>query len=499
MTSTETTSLAKSNTSTLSADDSPANINDNVTAFSDSSISENNAVQEDQKHNDDHNTSSSNLKQNESSSKSTCSPSETGHQNEVQDRLNVPTTPANTLASTPQPSSKTPADTHEAELDVKPDKSTSSQQQSITSNISSNIGTEQKRPMNAFLLFCKRQRSLVREKYPNLENRGITKILGDEWTKLDKEQKSKYTDLARQHKEAFMKANPDFKWCKTPNVTSLNNNNSNTTASVNDNCTNNQNIELKHQQHIFPAQLNPQLGNQRHVNNLLEHHHQPPRNHHMSQNPPNFELMSIQSVHNHKDIVMRHNSINTEMNMTNRQQMEAPKPPKKRFLERNDSIYSSKDNSSSIGRNEPNLHGADIVPCISLDQDTLDRVIDKAFSEDSNSSKPSGTSNSCKCSNGNPTNLTSSLGNNISGITSFSATNTSSNPCYPMNVDEPVDFSMNRTINTTRQQIINNLVEKMLSEPSEDSPSSFSRINGLDVSMKSYTGPPLKKDKSDAT
>lgn len=28
-----------------------------------------------------------------------------------------------------------------------------------------------RRPMNAFLIFCKRHRSVVRDKYPNLENR----------------------------------------------------------------------------------------------------------------------------------------------------------------------------------------------------------------------------------------------------------------------------------------------------------------------------------------
>lgn len=34
-----------------------------------------------------------------------------------------------------------------------------------------------RRPMNAFLIFCKRHRGLVREKYPNLENRRVLKCL----------------------------------------------------------------------------------------------------------------------------------------------------------------------------------------------------------------------------------------------------------------------------------------------------------------------------------
>ncbi|GAB6028373.1 hypothetical protein CHUAL_002541 [Chamberlinius hualienensis] len=70
--------------------------------------------------------------------------------------------------------------------------------------------------MNAFLIFCKRHRSLVREKYPHLENRSVTKILGELWANLDAVEKEKYTQLAKQYKEAFMKAHPEFKWYKLP-------------------------------------------------------------------------------------------------------------------------------------------------------------------------------------------------------------------------------------------------------------------------------------------
>ncbi|KAI1289272.1 HMG box transcription factor BBX [Halotydeus destructor] len=83
-----------------------------------------------------------------------------------------------------------------------------------------NTETSQKRPMNAFLIFCKRHRSVVKQKYPHLENRSITKILGEWWAALDGEQKQKYTELARQYKEAFMKANPHFKWYRTDNFAS---------------------------------------------------------------------------------------------------------------------------------------------------------------------------------------------------------------------------------------------------------------------------------------
>ncbi|XP_037323423.2 HMG box transcription factor BBX isoform X4 [Pungitius pungitius] len=72
-----------------------------------------------------------------------------------------------------------------------------------------------RRPMNAFLLFCKRHRSLVRQEHPRLDNRGATKILADWWALLEPKEKQKYTDMAKEYKDAFMKANPGYKWCPT--------------------------------------------------------------------------------------------------------------------------------------------------------------------------------------------------------------------------------------------------------------------------------------------
>ncbi|XP_051971606.1 HMG box transcription factor BBX isoform X4 [Xyrauchen texanus] len=74
-----------------------------------------------------------------------------------------------------------------------------------------------RRPMNAFLLFCKRHRSLVRQEHPRLDNRGATKILADWWSVLDPTEKQKYTDMAKEYKDAFMKANPGYKWCPATN------------------------------------------------------------------------------------------------------------------------------------------------------------------------------------------------------------------------------------------------------------------------------------------
>lgn len=64
---------------------------------------------------------------------------------------------------------------------------------------------QQRRPMNAFLLFCKRHRAIVKEVYPNLENRHITKILGEFWGSLSQEEKMPFNDLAASYKDHLMK------------------------------------------------------------------------------------------------------------------------------------------------------------------------------------------------------------------------------------------------------------------------------------------------------
>lgn len=65
--------------------------------------------------------------------------------------------------------------------------------------------------MNAFLIFCKRHRSSVRSGFPHLENRAVTRVLGEWWATLNPEQKLCYTNLAQEVKEKlfvnFLKSN----------------------------------------------------------------------------------------------------------------------------------------------------------------------------------------------------------------------------------------------------------------------------------------------------
>ncbi len=52
--------------------------------------------------------------------------------------------------------------------------------------------------MNAFMIFSKRHRPLVHEKFPNRDNRTVSKILGEWWYALGPDQKLEYHNLATQ-------------------------------------------------------------------------------------------------------------------------------------------------------------------------------------------------------------------------------------------------------------------------------------------------------------
>jgi len=55
--------------------------------------------------------------------------------------------------------------------------------------------------MNAFLIFCKRHRGSVRSGFPHLENRAVTRVLGEWWATLHPDQKRSYTNLAQEVSE----------------------------------------------------------------------------------------------------------------------------------------------------------------------------------------------------------------------------------------------------------------------------------------------------------
>lgn len=57
--------------------------------------------------------------------------------------------------------------------------------------------------MNAFLIFCKRHRASVRTAFPHLENRAVTRVLGEWWAMLSTEQKEAYTNLAQEVHQFF--------------------------------------------------------------------------------------------------------------------------------------------------------------------------------------------------------------------------------------------------------------------------------------------------------
>ncbi|CAD5124491.1 DgyrCDS12771 [Dimorphilus gyrociliatus] len=75
-----------------------------------------------------------------------------------------------------------------------------------------NEGTTAKRPVNAFLIFCKQHRNRVRQSNPTMDNRAVTKLLGEIWAKMRPDEKNEYLDKAQKQKEGFTNKNTEYKW-----------------------------------------------------------------------------------------------------------------------------------------------------------------------------------------------------------------------------------------------------------------------------------------------
>lgn len=78
-----------------------------------------------------------------------------------------------------------------------------------------------KRPMNAFLIFSKKNRKKYQELHPGRDNRRITTLLAEDWNRMKEEDKKPYKDEADDEMRR-KKENPKFKYCeakKSPRIT----------------------------------------------------------------------------------------------------------------------------------------------------------------------------------------------------------------------------------------------------------------------------------------
>lgn len=71
------------------------------------------------------------------------------------------------------------------------------------------------RPMNSFMVFAKTRRKVLQERFPNYDNKEVSRMLGEEWAKLSDDDKQVYVEeakrLAEQHKIDF----PDWKFTRS--------------------------------------------------------------------------------------------------------------------------------------------------------------------------------------------------------------------------------------------------------------------------------------------
>ncbi|XP_065066538.1 uncharacterized protein LOC135692380 isoform X2 [Rhopilema esculentum] len=72
-----------------------------------------------------------------------------------------------------------------------------------------NLEEKQRRPMNGFMLFAKKMRIELTQKYPGKDNRAISKVLGEQWRELSLTERQEYATKAKVMADERRKINPD--------------------------------------------------------------------------------------------------------------------------------------------------------------------------------------------------------------------------------------------------------------------------------------------------
>lgn len=109
-----------------------------------------------------------------------------------------------------------PSDQSVPQQSKKAEKSVQKHAKSVQST-DKNDEAKVRRPMNSFMLYAKRHRTLVHQMYPLCDNRMVSKILSETWYTLDPHKKQKYKDLAAEIRREHFRVHPDFKWKTTSN------------------------------------------------------------------------------------------------------------------------------------------------------------------------------------------------------------------------------------------------------------------------------------------
>lgn len=72
-----------------------------------------------------------------------------------------------------------------------------------------NLEEKQRRPMNGFMLFAKKMRIELTQKFPGKDNRAISKVLGEQWRELSNVERQEYATKAKVMADERRKINPD--------------------------------------------------------------------------------------------------------------------------------------------------------------------------------------------------------------------------------------------------------------------------------------------------
>lgn len=70
------------------------------------------------------------------------------------------------------------------------------------------------RPMNSFMCFGKEYRKKIQQQHPNLDNKGVSKLLGQQWASLSDDERQVYVDQASNLAEEHKRLYPNWKFTR---------------------------------------------------------------------------------------------------------------------------------------------------------------------------------------------------------------------------------------------------------------------------------------------
>ena len=89
----------------------------------------------------------------------------------------------------------------------------------LVSSSSSKKASRVPRPMNSFMLFAKDKRAAIQAEHPKMQNKEVSRLLGEAWASLSSEKRTHYANAAAAVAAEHRTRHPDWRFTRMPSRT----------------------------------------------------------------------------------------------------------------------------------------------------------------------------------------------------------------------------------------------------------------------------------------